>query len=179
MPDFGRSAIFARRRRSESVFISPSLGALVHHPPRPAPQKTTHVCVLIRPGQVARIVARHLPGRTSCDIGTAPTRRRLKRKRALILAPRRRQGYPTTASQAVSSSTSCENWAGVQGMCTSGAIPRPSVTPIAPTMPACRLHHQSHGSHHSSSMRDTNLKIIILSAPTAANACMMLPVTRI
>ena len=39
MPDFGRSAIFARRRCSEPAFISPSLGALVHRPPRRGPAK--------------------------------------------------------------------------------------------------------------------------------------------
>ena len=32
-------AIVARRRCPESVFISPSLGVLVHHPPRRGPAK--------------------------------------------------------------------------------------------------------------------------------------------
>ena len=171
-------ASYARRRHSASAFISPSLGVLFHHPPRPAPQKTTHVCVLIRPGQMTRMLTRHLPGRTSCRAETVLTRPTLKRKRALILTPRWRRGYPATRSQAVSSSASRTSWAGVQGMRTSGAILRPSVAPIAPAMPTYRLRHPCQDPRRSSSIRDPNLEKIVLPAPSTAKACMMHPVTR-
>ena len=179
MPDFGRSANFARRRHSESVFISPSLGVLFHHPPRLAPQKNR-----------ARLRF-NSTGVDSPNARTSSTRQNAMRHRDYTRPPdiktqtcahfgaEAAAGYPATRSQAVSSSASRTSWAGVQGMRTSGAMPRPSVTPTAPAMPICRLRHPYQGPHHSSSMRDTNLKIILLIAPSTAKACMMLPVIRI